>query len=99
MNHKENEALNRLMVQRRAIEARSAADKQIATDFINNQTVELLQDQEYIYDFEDSQAKVRIPFRQSFPVHINHLLVTSQVRQTASFTSGAFTEFDLERSA
>ena len=64
MYQKENDAIDKVMVERRQIEARSAADTLSVTELLNNQTVELLQDQQYIYDFEDSQAKVRTPFIQ-----------------------------------
>jgi hypothetical protein len=70
MYHKENEAIDKLMVERRRIEARSAADTQMVSELLSNQTVELLQDQQYIYDYEDSQAKVQTPFTQISSVHI-----------------------------
>ncbi len=62
MNFKENNAVDRLM-KLLEIEARSAADTQMVSGLLNNQTVELLQDQQYIYDYEDSQAKVRTQFQ------------------------------------
>ncbi len=70
VTQQENEAIDRLMVARRAIQARSAADTQMVTELLNNQTVELLQNQQYIYDFEDSQAKVQTPIHHIYYVHI-----------------------------
>ncbi len=62
MNAQENDQVDGLMEDRRKIEARSAADSKMVTELLNNQTVQLLQDQQYIYDYEDSQAKVKTIF-------------------------------------